>query len=333
MTTPLRIDPFFDGESQRGPVAGGRQWLPGFNPAPEVNGYQDVGIDPDAARRMRGGGVIIPKATMDGIPQGTQPHNTKSMEVIIDPHLQGQSSVVRLGDVTKQSIASATQLIREHGIAPATDRETSRLNGSAIMQGIAKQASEMAPRSAPMGPTGPVYAGPAVPNIQAPHLAHVAGPLASPNGNGSNRVSRPLQYFQPQPPAPPPAAPAAAAPVMRQVNLAQPTHAIAEPPRQRVFFEIEQFGQHAVLYHDVVVDLDRSFMVLVYNSNYQGGSMYQPPVSDNPPKMALSIEGNPRVYLVQTTGLHYSYGDHEFCILMIEESGIPEEFGHDGQNG
>jgi len=256
-------------------------------------------------------GTVIPRATPGGVPQGIQPHDVAGVEVNIDPHLEGQSARVRLGDVTAASIDQAERLAREVTPDPY-DTATARLRASAVMQGIAAQSyhgvvGNVAPYQPP--PTTPVQSPG---NIPAPHQAQFATPVQPPQ-----RRVRPLDYFGQAPQDQFMGRP------LRQIDVdgpppTRPAEYGASPPQVQVSFEIQNFGMHRVNYHDVIVE--NGFLVLVYNERYQGGSMYEPPVGDEVPAMAIEVLGTNEVHLVHTTGFSYSYQGMRFCILMIERS-------------
>ncbi len=143
----IQLDPYFDGERDGTTDA----TLPGRDegkPAtpPNKYGYQDaanfaVSTGP-VTSVMRPGpaglrGTVIPKATMGGIPMGTRPHVTRDLEVVIDPHITGQSSRVRLGDVSAASVQTGVNEASEITPEPYSI-ETQRLRGSAIMHSIAQ---------------------------------------------------------------------------------------------------------------------------------------------------------------------------------------------------
>jgi len=102
-------------------------------------------------------GTVIPHATLGGIPAGTTPHVTQDVEVTIDPHIIGQSSVVRLGDLNAATVAQATQQA-QHTTPEPHNIATLRLRGSAVMHslsqgGMQKEAVAPSPQQ-----TGPVPA-------------------------------------------------------------------------------------------------------------------------------------------------------------------------------
>ena len=316
---PLHLDPFFDGEGgDVAPAAIPREGNTGArSPTPSgAGGYQAVEDSTLSDGRpmshvMRSGtqglrGTVIPHASQGGVPAGTRPHDLANLEVNIDPHIEGQSVVVRLGDVTSETLARANEMadqVTDAGAAFTVEQQ--RLRGAAVMHGIAAQHQEVQEHTLPMA-TMPQAPG----NIPAPNLGHVAGPQPA-------RVTSPLRAFTERPDTIQGREP-------RAIDLSQsPTveHAITAP-KVEVTFEIEQFGVHTAHYHEVLVE--GGFIVLIYNSAYQHGNRYFPTAGPTSPPMALNIAGRPEVYLVETTGFHYAYNGLEFCILLINKTAVDE---------
>jgi len=344
-TPVIRIDPFFDGEG--GPQTDDQ--LPGHAGGPPANmsgnvkgttkayashttGYHDInnqytdnGRPMSAVMRGGGpagiGGTIIPRSGMGGVPLGTQPHDTKNVQVNYDPHLEGQSAHIMLSEVTEAAIHNAEILADQAGIPPAMDINTMRMRGAAIMQGIESQ-SHMPVENQQLAPVS----GVAVANIEAPNMTKVASGHANPQ---AKREIRPLAHFNQAPapvaPIPEQEAGSPAAPQVRTVDLSQtPTGGVGnKAPSKWVTFEVEVFGALRVNYHNVLIE--NGFIVLVYDNTYTGGEMWVPPSGDETPPLAMHIDGDDTVYLVLTTGLQYSHGDNTYCILMIEQTGqLPE---------
>lgn len=332
----IRIDPFFDGEG--GPVT--QPQLPGYaeaaepgQPIPGVTAGQAAGVRGSTiagvnnlqgyrpvnqmglidgrpmSAVMRSGpeglqGTVIPHATQGGIPAGTRPHETQDLEVNIDPHIEGQRTTVRLGDVP-QALNQAEQMAREVTPDPY-NIETQRLRGAAVMQGVAALAGSQRVHQ-PM----PHTTAPQAANIPAPNMAQLTGNGATPSG--MPRQVSPLQAFQQTPQHVDPES----GREMRAIDLAgsPPPRERITPPQMRVTYEIQNFGMHTARYHDVIKA--PGFLVLVYKE-YGGDEMYVPPSGDNVPEMALQIDGDDRVYLVHTTGFVYAYEGTNFCVLMVE---------------
>lgn len=318
-------DPYFDGDQQQQQEVA---------PPPDANrhpGYRDAGTEQTANGRsvlqvIRPGprglrGTIIPRSTPAGIPQGFRPHATSNIEVNIDPHIPGQSTRVRLGDINEQIVRQATQLAEEITPEPFS-RETQRLRSSAIMHGIAGLAQRNVPQPAAPPPLTmhqdvQTHSYPPAPPpqqsgyVQANHLGDVGHRAPPPQPR--RRVS-PLSAFNQ---APPPQ-------VVDETNLRPiQLREAAGHPQVHVTFELEHFGVHEAYYHDVVIQ--EGFLVLVMNLNYNGPK-YFPPTQADAPMLALNVTGTDEIYSVQTTGVHFQHANFEYCVLMIDRVGhLPPE--------
>jgi len=353
MTRQLRaiqIDPFFDGEAGQGQDAALPPREDAGAPATPPNryGYQAAdqyttthGLPMTAV--MRPGpeglrGTVIPRATMGGIPMGTTPHAPANLEVNIDPHIAGQSSTVRLGDINATSVRAAAQ--QAQGVTPEPySIETARLRGAAVMHGIANNAQpdqafreppqtppQAAPHQQPHYPQQgqqPQYdqqqpavqpqvhqPAPAGHNVvPAPNMQQGAQAQPAPR----RRIS-PLSAFNQAPPPP--------QRELRQIDLRDesPADAVGQPPTIEVTFEIQHFGTHQAYYHDIIVET--GFMVLIWDTRYRGPKYFPPPAQDeSAPPLALNITGTNEVYLVHTTGIQYENQGREHCVLMVERVG------------
>lgn len=293
----LVLDPFLDGDGVAPPAAAGTTVL--------ASGYRDAGTEAleggrFASQVMRPGpaglrGTVVPRATVGGIPSGTRPHDVQGMQINIDPHIKGQSSTMRLGDVTSATMREASQLAAQLTPEP-TDLASSRLRGSATMHLAAEMSREV--------PAAPLTAS--------------VSPMAAPQ----QRVVRPLQAF---------ARSQASAELgnreQRQIDIngfVPPAGAArVDNPTIEVTFEIEHFGTHSASYHDVIVQ--PGFIVLIYKTDYRGSRYFPQPQGDRSPSLAMNITGQPEVYLVETTGVTYSYENAEFCVLAVSSQGkLPE---------
>jgi len=366
----VQLDPFFDGETGG---YGDAQPLPQRDTGRPVTPETQYGYRPAAGERTAAGtpvtgvmrpgpaglnGTIIPRSTMGGIPQGTSPHVTSDIEVVIDPHIAGQSSRVRLGDINQQTVAAGIAMARDVTPEP-TSIETLRLRGAATMHGIAATVAGAGPalQEQPLEMAQPVAQQPVMHHqSQQPVQPYVAQPVQPMPPQAQQPVA--VQQFAPQPavqqeiPAPTLQTAAHAAPQRRVAPLAafnqqppapEPTRELraidlrdeapagsraqAGPaqPTIEVVFEMEGYGTNRAYYHDVIVQ--PGFIILVYDNRYQGPRWF-PPVaeSDNPPPLAMNVTGTEEVYRVQTTGVQYAVGHLEHCTLMITETGaLPPE--------
>lgn len=345
MTQPrIIIDPYFDGEAGADARVT-RQREDSGPPAtpPSQHGYHDAGMEMTATgggrsalQVMRPGpeglrGVVIPRATLGGIPQGTRPHATAGLEVTIDPHISGQSARIRLGDVTEESVARATEVARSMTPEPY-NIETQRLRGAAELHAIAAAAQArgsepIPPMHQPQQPQPHQFGQPAPapqaqvyqpqpqygqPYVQATHMQEAVRPLPP---QPRRRVS-PLQAFNQ--PAPQQVDPRE----LRHIDIRdeQPMESRGQMPQIHCFFEVQGFGELEAYYHDIVVQ--QGFLVLIFDSRFRGPKYFPPTaVQDNPPQLAMNISGTQEVYQLQTTGVLYEHNGYEHCVLMIERVG------------
>lgn len=318
-TRIIELDPFFDrGDASPSPA------LQALQHQPVVAGYGAGGyaqVDHLTASNMRPSaaglrGTIIPRATIGGIPLGTQPHATHDVIVHIDPHIPNQSTTLRLDDINARTVSQALQVVSQMTPEP-TDIATVRLRGSAMMHAISQQTQGgfSARDAAPVVPQAmqqPQFAQQPFPQPQAqapaqrPAVRRVVSPLAAFN-QPRQQQTRELREIDIPYDAPLPSSP-------QQVG----------PPAVQVVFEMEHFGTLPVSYHDVIVQ--EGFIVLVFDTRHAGSTKYFPPTprGETIPRMAINVVGTQEVYLVQTTGVQFEHDSREFCILMIEQSGDME---------
>jgi len=309
----MRIDPFFDRDgmapglavTERSQVAGASPPTPGGR-----GGYTDAAMSrtedntpvsraiPTGPQRLSG--TIIPSATVGGIPQGTRPHDLTNMEVNIDPHIDGQTSRIRLRDLTPENIAAANAVANEL-VPEVINSATQRLKGAAIMHAIGAAAAAgrdtvmEAPQRAPAA------------TISAPNMANIGTPV------NTGRMVSPLAAFN-------------QAPVNtfqgrehRAIDVGPTKLVQSPPPGIEVTFEVQHFGTHNAMYHDVIIQ--QGFIVLIFRTDYRGGGKYFPPSKENSPPFAVNITGTDEVYLVEPTGVQYQHDVHEYCVLMVNEVG------------
>jgi len=98
---------------------------------------------------------------------------------------------------------------------------------------------------------------------------------------------------------------AAPAPVTSQPRVDEPSN--------EVLFEVQNVGVFNGMYHEVIIA--PSFITLVFDLRWKAGKFF--PNTDA--AIAMQIVGVDKVFLVHTTGVQFTYGDHEFCILLIAE--------------
>ena len=101
---------------------------------------------------------------------------------------------------------------------------------------------------------------------------------------------------------------------MQVVDTSAPARAPALAPQRKIVFESEGFGTFEAWYHEVLIE-GRS-LILLYNNAHQGGHKYFPPQNSDK-DLAVFIEGHSLLYLVQATGVKYSFNGYEHCVMMI----------------
>jgi hypothetical protein len=305
---PIVFDPFFDREAGGSPVANANANAPVVVSGLNGQGYRDPSTERledgrDVTSRigqtshgMRG--TIIPRATSGGIPRGTHPHDMQNVELTIDPHIIGQSSIVRLADINAQVLQEASQMAGQQTPEPDSI-ELQRLRGSAVLHNVS--TITRGPGRAPASP----QAGQAT--IPAPNLAR--------HGQPAPRMIRPLQAFahRGQQTA------NEERRELRAIDIDPPQRA-AVAPTIEVVFEIEHFGTLQANYHDIIVE--PGFIVLVYKTAYRGSKYFPPSRDEKAPPLALNVVGREEVYLVHTTGVHYVYEDTEYCVLLVEKAAV-----------
>lgn len=307
------FDPFFDSN-------GDANLLPQSAPVPGANRYQDprsvvMSTGRSAADLMRPGamglqGVVVPHATLGGIPAGMRPHDINQMQINVDPHIPGQNAIVNLADITPQTMRQANHMADQ--VTPdVVDVATLRLRASATMHGIVAGAQRNGGTSRNDVP--PQQAGPAG-YMQSPNLARVAT---------QQRRSTPLQSFLHGTNTQHERATHNGR-ELRSIDLDSPSVINQHPagqaePTLEVIFQLQGFGEHRAYFHDVVIE--PGFMVLVYKLGYRGSKWFPPVAPDhNKHGIAVNIAGTDIAYLVHTTGVQYVYEDAEHCVLMVERA-------------
>jgi hypothetical protein len=353
VTLKLQVDPFFDDEEE------------GFVPSrqPGVPAYARVYKDPSNERFRAGDsilniagagprgtyGVLIPHAKEgnSGVPNGIDPNNLGDIVINIDPQLPGQNCTLQLKDLSADLMEQVLEEGRE--LSPDTSTLPRRRKQASTMFRLAALHIEegTAPPGQPLAAKQPQRrAGRAVKARQQIAQAQQPTPKAAPTGPASPVLQQTSQAFGPPPLqkgkvkgflkqfAQPPAQPLMDAPVQEnydQVPEKQPgpmqpiKQAVVEVPTVQVAFELQGFGQHDAVYHDVTLSDDGQTMTLVYDNNFTSGSKWFPrkPEADDESlqEFALQIIGRPEVYLVTHSGVQYAYGNLEFCTLNIHKVG------------
>lgn len=298
--------PLQTSEAVRGTTTAGVSNLAGYRDAGEMVLSNGRAVGAALPGSFLNSGTVIPHAGLGGVPNGVRIHDTKALQINVDPHLEGQRATISLRDVPRY-LAMAQELAAQTTPEPSnvgSIRERAATTFQEIANLARQEQNQQAPPAMPAIRQSPQqqFVQQLQPQQLQPQQLQPQQPM---------RQVRPLQMFAQSQPAQP-------AQFMPRVVDTQVTTAPergGEAPRCEVTFEIEQFGEMTALYHDVV--LQPGLVILVYDRTYQG-RMYQPPHGQQAPPMALAIAGHSSVYLVHATGIHYAYGNYEFCVLLVD---------------
>jgi len=92
-------------------------------------------------------------------------------------------------------------------------------------------------------------------------------------------------------------------------------------PDKVVTFEVTGIGVFQAPYADVI--LQGPMIILVFDHASGGKMCYFPNFTggndQQPPQVAMRVDGYPAVYLIETTGVQFKYGSLEFCVLFITQ--------------
>lgn len=301
--------PLKTSEPVRGTTTAGVSNLVGYRDAGEMVLGNGRGMGAALPGSFMNSGTVIPHAGLGGVPNGVRIHDTQSLQVNVDPHLEarGQRATVNLRDVPR-FMAQAQALAAETTPEPS-DVGSMRTRAATTFQEIAHLAQQEQAQLQGQ-PQGQPHGQPLMSVQQAAPQYLPSNQFTTQQPQPARQV-RPLQMFaqtqsvQPQ----------------QFVPRVVDTQAVSVPerpmtPQYEVTFEIEQFGNMVAMYHDVV--LLPGVLILVH-AVASPGRMYQPPHGQQTPPMAVAIAGHSRVYLVHSTGIHYAYDKYEFCVLLIDQ--------------
>ena len=304
-------------------------------------------LPPAGASRTRG--VVIPHATKGGVPRGYDPEDMTDVEVLVDPHLNGDRVRVRVADVTKSAAQAAIALGNQFADANASESmeeiEVTRLAGAASMHVLANirnnnnPVAETAPRAEGAG-----YAG--APDVQfesAPPSARRTAPhRLTPQPPTKTASFAPTVGINPQPPTQHAARPAsmaarfapasaatAPAPGTPMQNL-YPAAAAPQPkqPPVPVTFEIPGFGRHEAYYHRVIQS--GASVILVCDDDSQASRYFPSQIEGD---FYAQIDNGSTVYQVQALGSTFSDVEtrRTYCMLLIMAENA-QEGPHDDAN-
>ena len=93
---------------------------------------------------------------------------------------------------------------------------------------------------------------------------------------------------------------------------ALPVMPAATPPTVQVTYEAAGFGTLPASYHAVIQQ--PGFMVLVHNLQWPTPPYFPPATGVSVGQLAMYVEGDDSVHVVEATGIIYDYGPTSFCV-------------------
>lgn len=280
-----------------------------------MNGYKDptketLSNGQSIAAVVRGSrdmkGVIISPAGVDGRSTGFDPHDKSNISVNIEPD-SGNGHTLTLSQFKKEDIQAAMKAAKQR--VPGNDINSVRERTAMVFEELSKIATanvvkKAAPDTAPV--PAPARLPPAVvepePDLPVDRSYSPMAAFGLKKGKAASAVATPATSATKE----------------------------AGPPTKLLYFEKEGIGTVPAFFHDVVVDvnfddtamIETGFIVLVYDLRYEQATARWFPPSNDPYQRpwALQISNDRKLYLVQTTGFQYVYGDHEFCVLSVEKA-------------
>jgi hypothetical protein len=274
-------------------------------------------------------GKIVAQATAGGIPVNFNPHDRSGISVTIEPE-SGNKQILALSEITGERVDAA--LAKATAVFPGGDIESTRERTAMAFEELAKSAAASVQR-VPIKKQAAVRRVTSLPIAPQPdeeehemvqELTSLAEDLAAANRPQIDRNCSPMAAFGGKRHAASPPSPSSI-----------PSARVTEP-QNLAYFEKEGLGTVPAFFHDILVSVTRDdpalyeysgFMVLVYDLRYaQNAARWFPP-SDDPYQRpwAVAITGDPRVYLVHTTGFQYVYDNREHCVLRVERALMSEQ--------
>ena len=347
---PIQIDPFFDGSDDPSLVSPRQQSNRGLSTYRDASSETFEVTDPRGlptsgvlagrpvtavlrpqVRGMNMGGTIVPPATVGGTPEGFNPNILDDVEVVIDPHIAGQRTRLRVGDLTAEAVSYGQQVADQavpnaaapglrrfkaaaayHGMAQYMGGTVSRLvetEEDIVDEGTAVEQAQPVKRASPPRVT-----------VTNGHQVSAARPTAQPSARSS---ASPMSLLRK-----PPAQPAVLVSSQRE-----------EPVQRalvRVNFEIDlaladgKRHNHSwsAKYHDVDISTSdesgKPYAISFLWDNTAEDEPYVPPAGDDDgPEIAMEIVGRPEVYLVRALPFQYKsllagrYRQIQFLVLRF----------------
>jgi hypothetical protein len=304
-----------------------------------------------------GRGVMIPRATRDGASRGVD-HNAPQI-VNIDPHINGGVVVDLAqidSNTMEQAVDEASRATDDPGeaafaayalvadpTAPGHSDNVAINRGNGLLaqtiygqngMAVANQTLR-APRQAPLAMPGSYVVPQASPGggqLPDPPPRRQPPPPVSQLRGRLPRQAEPqpyADYYQEPEPPPPPEEPRPLRRILGPLPENLRSSFRPQPPQphvppapavlQQVTFELQVGGQFECFYHEVL--LDRSNLILVLDHQQPLQMRYFPPVIEEPVAVLWRGQGDrpDRLFLCHTTGIRFRHGQHEFCVLIIEQ--------------
>jgi hypothetical protein len=240
---------------------------------------------------------IVPEVDVGNVPAGVNLHDTRQMQLLVDPHIQGQSFTVDLGAL-QTNPRGLTNAVTTSGVRGARSMPDFRLRAVQAMHSAA-EAAKTATAQDPIAPLQAVSRQ----TGRAVTTSELLAPMSSP-------TRAPLRALH----------------VGRDDAAATVRAPVTGSAERMVTFDFRDAGEHRATYRDVLISADRDpnnsnhltggFVVLVVAAR---SSHYYFPPKPRPgmAPIAFSVDGDPSGYLVMPTGMQYIHGGHEYCILTI----------------
>jgi hypothetical protein len=277
----IELHPFIDQASQKEATGYRRPEDITFDDGSNFASYM-----PSSAGGKSIRGVVIPHAKPYGGSRAYDPHNPQHKRVHIDPHIEGQSVVVDLAQITQDVAEEAMTLGQEyadkhsdqvHGIDQLRLRSAAafHLIGASQRAQSAKQPPAAASQiiSVPQeGVAGPIPSAPPVAGPRTIKAASFNG--ATPHESTVQRGGLLDAYQRPR----------------AQPVEVQPLASVG-PPTKKVTFGVPGFGLHEAYYHDVIISNQQ--FILVYDERFTGGGKFLPQIDGS---FAARIAGDPMDY-------------------------------------
>ena len=270
-------------------------------------------------------GTVLPTATRGGVPTSYSPHDLQNTVITIDPHIHGSSIQVPLGalqkDAASQALDAAVGVVGTGG--SVVDQ---RLRAATAMHVMAHAPAPRINEADTLvisrnEPRNPSIAG--VVN-QQPKVQVMGNTVASFGAPPVRRPS-PMEAIAAANSPPVPVQPA----VMSQPQYPQQPYqqapSMIPQPEIEATFEMQGLGQNVTYYHAVVAV--PGFLVVIYDERYRGPRYFPPDNTEL--QLAVQFSHRPEVYLVNPTGLNYTYENKRHCILSVSQIVTPEQPGQE----